>query len=143
MKLGKEISAPPQRMYNDAISAVAWIIPDDTFLTLCYATSLGMLVFCREAAGQQQRFEEIVAKRLGSGTAITCIATGASDRAAMRLATASRDGLVQAWVFTLPNKLENTFSLNYTNTIPIGLAFVNSAGESENVLFFDLVNGNM
>ena len=143
MKLSREISAPPQRMYNDAISAVAWVVPDDAYLTLCYATSLGMLIFCREAAGQQQRFEEILAKRLGSGTAITCIATGTSDRAATRLATASRDGLVQAWVFTLPNKLENTFSLNFANTIPIGLAFVNNAGESENILFFDLVNGNM
>ena len=143
MKLGREISAPPQRMYNDAISAIAWIIPDDAYLTLCYASSLGMLVFCREAAGQQQCFEEILAKRLGSGTAITCIATGASDRAATRLATASRDGLVQAWVFTLPNKLDNIFSLNFTNTIPIGLAFTGNAGENQNILFFDLVNGNM
>ncbi|KAI0766263.1 WD40-repeat-containing domain protein [Irpex lacteus] len=141
MKSYKEVSAPPQRMYNDAISAVAWMIPDDAYLTFCYASSLGMLVFCREGAGQHRRFEEVLARRLGSGTAITCVATGPSDRAAMRLATASRDGLVQAWVFTLPNRLENTFSLNFTNTIPIGLAFAdNTRGD---LLFFDLVAGRM
>lgn len=141
MKSYKEISAPPQRMYNDAISAVSWLIPSDAYLTFCYATSLGMLVFCRESAGQQRRFEEVLARRLGSGTAITCVATGTSDRAAMRLATASRDGLVQAWVFTLPNRLENTFSLNFTNTIPIGLAF--AANPGGDILFFDLVAGRM
>lgn len=44
----KEMAVPPQRMYNDAISVVAWVIPGDPCLTLCYGTSLEMLVFIRE-----------------------------------------------------------------------------------------------
>lgn len=86
-------------------------------------------------------FEELLAKRLGSGVAITCLTCGASDRVSTRLATASRDGLVQSWVFTLSGRLENVFSCNFSGTIPIGLAFAENT--ACNVHFFDLVTGNM
>ncbi|KAI0338944.1 WD40 repeat-like protein [Trametopsis cervina] len=135
----KEMAVPPQRTYNDAISAVSWIIPNDICLTFCYGTSLGMLVFIRET--RPMVFEEVLAKRLGSGVAITCITSGRSDRVTTRIATASRDGLVQCWIFASSGSLDNIFSLNFSGTIPIGLIFADSS--VSDVHFFDLVTGNM
>ena len=64
-----------------------------------------------------------------------------SDRTTTRLATASRDQLVQVWNFDGLGNLHNVFSIRLPTTVPSGVAFVENA--TRDIHVFGLIDGRM
>ena len=69
------------------------------------------------------------------------IAWLSSDRTTTRIATASRDQLVQVWNYDGRVKLHSVFSVRLPTTVPAGISFVENATRDLHV--FGLVDGKL
>ena len=125
--------------------------------TLCYGTGLGYVIFLRRshvdvraswspglvvepsANIEQMHFQEICARRLGSGFEITCMAWDpTSSEANTRIAVGTRDKIVQVLTLNTNSQLQAVFSVRLDNTMPKSVAF----GDKECVYVFGLYDGN-
>lgn len=137
-------------------SCVAWVTRrNENYETLCYGTGLGYMVFWRQNPRDvsapktggvfgltlfQGRFEELTAKRLGTGCEITCMVCDNTEEIT-RLAIATRDRMVQVWRLDLRGQVQSVFSVQLDVTVPKGVAFVENAANDIHV--FGLYDGNL
>ncbi|KAF8573818.1 hypothetical protein K439DRAFT_1374237, partial [Ramaria rubella] len=84
----------------------------------------------------QGKFEECWARRLGQGFEITCICWNETSG---RVATGTRDGIVQVWTFESNEGLCPLFSVKMETTVPRTLGFVNNT--AQDLYLFGLYNG--
>jgi hypothetical protein len=124
--------------------------------TLCYGTGLGYVIFLRRshvdvraswspslveplANIEQMHFQEICARRLGSGFEITCMVwDSTSSEANKRIAVGTRDKIVQVLTLNTNSQLQAVFSVRLDNTVPKSVAF----GDNGCVYVFGLYDGN-
>ncbi len=72
----------------------------------------------------QIKFEEVVVKRVGTGSEITCITSDpTSAGTGVRLATGTRERQVMVWTFD-NDVLVPSMSIQLATTVPKGIAFV-------------------
>jgi hypothetical protein len=89
----------------------------------------------------QGYFEELCAKRLGTGCEITCIDCDFSIEDTVRLAIGTRDMLVQVWELDPEEKMRSVFSVRLDVTVPKAVAFADN--RAKDVYVFGLYDGNM
>jgi hypothetical protein len=86
----------------------------------------------------QGHFEEICAKRLGSGGELTCMACDTSHDSKVRIVTGTRDRMVQVWKFDSKSVLNSIFSVQLGFTVPVAVGFADNAAKDVYVFgFFD------
>jgi WD40 repeat protein len=78
-------------------------------------------------------------KRLGTGKEITCLAWDTSDRVDFKLATGTRDSLIQVWTLNSNAQLQSIFAVQLGKTVPSSLAFADN--DDQDVLVFGLFDG--
>ncbi|KIK32041.1 hypothetical protein CY34DRAFT_62186, partial [Suillus luteus UH-Slu-Lm8-n1] len=121
IKSRKELTCSTHHESRGTVSCVVWVT---TRLgmgeTLCYGTGLGYVIFLRRSQ-VDTHFQEICARRLGSGFEITCMVwDSSSSEANTRIA------------------LQAVFSVRLHNTVPKSVAF----GDNRCVYVFGLYDGN-
>jgi hypothetical protein len=89
----------------------------------------------------QGPFEDAFAKRVGTGHEITCLAWDESSGAAIRIATGTRERLVQVWTFESNVRLQSVFSVQLDVTIPKAICFANN--KARDIYIFGLYDGNL
>ena len=103
---------------------------------LCCGTGLGYLIILRQRPNGCYNFEEIVSKRIGTGTEIMAISTDTSN-ISVRLTTGTRDQRVQVWSLDSKYHLSNVFSVKLM-TVPRAMFFWGA-----DVIVFGMHNGAM
>ncbi|KAF8584563.1 hypothetical protein K439DRAFT_1616650 [Ramaria rubella] len=96
-------------------------------------------------------FEEITAKRLGTGCKLTCITHNPVCNARPCIAIATRDSMVQVWKVNARGTLHSVFSVQLNGTVPRAVGFADAFNKdasnkeflNKDVLVFGLFNGNM
>jgi WD40 repeat protein len=86
------------------------------------------------------RFEDFYFKRVGTGAEITCLAWDEHSGETIRIATGTRDGLIQGWLFTSKVRLDSPFSVQL-KTKPITIGF--SESRAKDVYVFGREDGNV
>ncbi|KAG1728489.1 uncharacterized protein EDB91DRAFT_1253420 [Suillus paluster] len=106
--------------------------------TLCYGTGLGYIIFLRRSHVDMP-FQEICARRLGSGFEITCMVWDlTSSETTTRIAVGTRDKIVQVLILNTNSQLQAVFSVQLDNTVPKSVAFADNGC----VYVFRLYDGN-
>ena len=160
MKTRVELGCPNQsHVVRGPVSSMTWVTTrKDSCETLCYGTGLGYLVFWRQNSQDvsggliihtilapdiqpQGYFEELRAKRLGTGCEITCIDCDFSVEDTVRLVIGTRDRLVQVWELDPEEKMKSIFSVQLNVTVPKAVAFADN--RAKDVYVFGLYDGNM
>ncbi|KAG2137124.1 uncharacterized protein EDB93DRAFT_1091337, partial [Suillus bovinus] len=139
IKSRKELTCSTHHESRGTVSCAVWVT---TRLgmgeTLCYGTGLGYVIFLRSNI-EQTHFQEICARRLGSGFEITCMVwDSSSSEANTRIAVGTRDKVVQVLVLNTNSQLQAVFSVRLDNTVPKSVVF----GDNRCVYVFGLYNGN-
>ncbi|KAG1720462.1 uncharacterized protein EDB91DRAFT_1064858, partial [Suillus paluster] len=76
---------------------------------------------------QQMHFQEICARRLGSGFEITCMVwDSTSSETTTRIAVGTRDKIVQVLILNTNSQLQAVFSVRLDNTVPKSVAFADN-----------------
>ncbi|KAG2740495.1 WD40 repeat-like protein, partial [Suillus brevipes Sb2] len=117
----KELACSSHRHESrGTVSCAAWTLTRPTTAeTLCYGTGLGYVVFLRRSV-IDKRFQEICARRLGSGFEITCLSwDSTSSEANTRIA------------------LQSVFAVRLDNTVPKSVAFA----DNYDIYVFGLYDG--
>ena len=83
----------------------------------------------------------MLARRLGTGAEITAIAAGSADHHSVKLATSTRDHLVQVWTYDRGNQLINIWTVELPGAIPIEASFFNTL--TNDLYIFGLWDGCM
>ncbi|KAG2342305.1 WD40 repeat-like protein [Suillus weaverae] len=106
--------------------------------TLCYGTGLGYIIFLRHSL-TNKTFQEICARRLGSGFEITCLSWHlTSSEGNLRIAVGTRDKIVQVLTLNASSQLQSVFAVRLENTVPKSVAFA----DNRDVYVFGLYDGN-
>lgn len=85
-------------------------------------------------------FEEVVVKRVGTGSEITCMTSGPTDSGTgVRLATGTRERQVMVWTFD-NDVLVPSMSIQLATTVPKGIAFVDG---QKDLYVWGLYDGQM
>jgi WD40 repeat protein len=121
---------------------------------LAFGTGSGYLVFWRESQKEvrwvynatgcpsltslQRKFVELCSQRLATGTEVTCIAWDRANEATFRLATATRDRIVQLWSFN-GKDVHEIFSRQLTTTIPKNIEFMEN--QAADIYVFGIYGG--
>ena len=111
--------AKPSHAQNpqDPITCAAWITPkDDSKELLCCGTGLGYLLLWKQREPTME-FEEIMARRIGTGREIMAISCDTSE-IGTRVLTGTRDKRVQVWALDSRHNLSNIFSVELPVTVP-------------------------
>ncbi|KAG2046080.1 hypothetical protein BDR06DRAFT_856595, partial [Suillus hirtellus] len=87
---------------------------------------------------RQKTFQEICARRLGSGFEITCLSWHSSTDGNIRIAVGTRDKMVQVLVLNVNLQLQSVFAVRLETTVPKSVAFT----DSRDVYVFGLYDGN-
>ncbi|KAF8576906.1 WD40 repeat-like protein [Ramaria rubella] len=133
------------------VSCLTWINHrDDPNEHLCYGTALGYLVIWAQNS-QDGNFEEITAKRLGTGCELTCITHDPVCDARPRIAIATRDSMVQVWKIDARGTLHSVFSVQLNGTVPRAVGFADAFNKdapnkeflNKDVLVFGLFDSNI
>jgi WD40 repeat protein len=152
----KQLSSPLHIRSRGPVTCVAWVdCHHNRDEIICYTTGLGYICFVRHVGPEvrepddlsgkprltvhQKHFEEIFAKRVGTGGEITCLAWDASSETAIRIATGTRDRLVQVWTFESRVRLHSVFSIQLDVTVPQALGFDDN--KARDVFVFGRVDG--
>ncbi|KAI5995113.1 WD40-repeat-containing domain protein [Pisolithus albus] len=125
---------------HGAVSCAVWVKTKFAISEmLCYGTGMGYLVFLRSNP-TDMHYQEICARRLGSGFEITCIAWDAvSTDSSCQIAIGTRDNIVQVLVLSAAYQLQSVFAGRLDNTVPKHVAFA----EAGSIYVFGLYNGNV
>ena len=108
----------PLHNQNDPVTAVVWITrEDDVQQGLCCGTALGYLSIWTQRPNGHYDFEQVVSKRIGTGTEIMAISADTAENV-IRLTTATRDQSVQVWSLDSKYNLSNIFSIGLPTTVP-------------------------
>ncbi|KAI6031055.1 WD40-repeat-containing domain protein [Pisolithus microcarpus] len=121
-----------------AVSCAVWVKMKFAISEmLCYGTGMGYLVFLRSNP-TDMHYQEICARRLGSGFEITCIAWDAvSADSSCQIAIGTRDNIVQVLVLSAAYQLQSVFAGRLDNTVPKHVAFA----EAGSIYVFGLYDG--
>ncbi|KIM55531.1 hypothetical protein SCLCIDRAFT_134529 [Scleroderma citrinum Foug A] len=107
---------------GDPVTSVTWVMREDNVQEgLCCGTGLGYLIILRQHPNRCYNFEEIVSKRIGTGTEIMAISADTSN-ISIRLTTGTRDQRVQVWSLDSKYHLFNVFSVELM-TVPQAMFF--------------------
>ncbi|KAG1740751.1 uncharacterized protein EDB91DRAFT_1052909, partial [Suillus paluster] len=72
-------------------------------------------------------FQEICARRLGSGFEITCLSCHpTSSKGNMQIAVGTRDKMVQVLMLNMSTQLQSIFTVQLENTVPKSVAFADN-----------------
>ncbi|KAF8576634.1 WD40 repeat-like protein [Ramaria rubella] len=114
-----QLTAPKQNLLaRGPVSCLTWINHrDDPNEHLCYGTALGYLVIWAQNS-RDGNFEEITAKRLGTGCELTCITPDPVCDARPCIAIATCDSMVQVWKVDARGTLHSMFSVQLNGTVP-------------------------
>ncbi|KAI6097119.1 WD40-repeat-containing domain protein, partial [Pisolithus croceorrhizus] len=139
IKSRKELTCANHESYG-AISCATWIkTKHSSTETLCYGTGMGYLVFMRSNP-VDNHFQEITARRLGTGLEITCVAWDASwIDAGARIAIGMRDNVIQVLLLNSNSQLQSIFAGRLEHTVPKSVAFT----QRGNIYIFGLYDGNV
>ncbi|KAF8579382.1 WD40 repeat-like protein [Ramaria rubella] len=147
-----QLTAPKQNLLaRGPVSCLTWINHrDDPNEHLCYGMALGYLVIWAQNS-QDENFEEIMAKRLGTGCKLTCITHDPVCDARPHIAIATRDNMVQVWKVNARGTLHSVFSVQLNGTVPRAVGFADTFNKdtpnkeflNKDVLVFRLFDGNM
>ncbi|KAG2358556.1 hypothetical protein BDR07DRAFT_1379317 [Suillus spraguei] len=97
--------------------------------TLCYGTGLGYI----------EKFQEIWARRLGSGFEITCLSWhSTSSEGNLQIVVGTRDKMVQVLTLNTSSQLQPDFTVQLENTVPKSVAFA----DNRSIYVFGLYDGN-
>lgn len=131
MKTFSQIVGPREGpIVRGPISCIVWVTHrNENYETLCYGTGL-----------VQSCFEELTAKRLGTGCEITCMVCDNTEETT-RLVVATRDRIVQMWKLDLKGQVQSVFSVQLDVMVPKGVAFVENA--AKDIYVFGLYDGNL
>ncbi|KAG2121579.1 WD40-repeat-containing domain protein [Suillus cothurnatus] len=133
----KELTCSPHEC-RGTVSCAVWATTRQTAAeTLCYGTGLGYIVFVRRSL-IDKTFQEICARRLGSGFEITCLSWHSSADGNIRIAVGTRDKMVQVLVLNANLQLQSVFAVQLETTIPKSVAFT----DSRDIYVFGLYDGN-
>ncbi|KAI5990804.1 hypothetical protein EDC04DRAFT_2587750 [Pisolithus marmoratus] len=123
-----------------AVSCTVWVKMKIAISEmLCYGTGMGYLVFLRTSPTDMQ-FQEICARRLGSGFEITCIAWDAmSADSTCKIVVGTRNNVVQVLALSAAYQLHSVFAGQLDNTVPKHIAF----SEAGIIYMFGLYDGNV
>ncbi|KAG0699826.1 WD40-repeat-containing domain protein [Suillus ampliporus] len=106
--------------------------------TLCYGTGLGYIV-CLRRSLTDEKFQEICARRLGSGFEITCLSwRSTSSDGNLRIVVGTRDKMVQVLTLNTSSQLQPVFAVRLENTVPKSVAFA----DNWSIYVFGLYDGN-
>ena len=112
----------------------------------CYGTGLGWLIIVEESldevnsllcelyrssptpSSQKPVYDEVASLRLHGGHEVTCMAKLGPDAGLVRLATGSRDCMVQVWTLDALNQLKSVFAVRLDTTVPRGITFIEGPG---------------
>ncbi|KAG1810517.1 WD40-repeat-containing domain protein [Suillus variegatus] len=137
VKSRKELTCSPHES-RGTISCAVWATTRQTAAeTLCYGTGLGYIVFVRRSL-IDKTFQEICARRLGSGFEITCLSWHSSADGNIQIAVGTRDKIVQVLVLTVNLQLQSVFAVRLETTILKSVAFTDGRG----IYVFGLYDGN-
>jgi hypothetical protein len=141
MRTRSELAPPTQGQgIRGPVTCTMWIPQRDTTkYILCYGTVLGYLAFWR--LGEQRRFEELFARRVGTGAEITSMACDSSSLDKISIVLATRERVVQVYWFDSHAQLHAVFSVQLGSTVPKSVAFVDNA--VKDVYVFGYYNGFM
>ncbi|KIJ65077.1 hypothetical protein HYDPIDRAFT_27805 [Hydnomerulius pinastri MD-312] len=140
IKSRKELTCSNHESYG-AVSCATWMKTKHGAMseTLCYGTGLGYLIFLRPNP-VDKNFQEICARRLGSGFEITCVAWDMTwSEAGSRIAVGMRDNVVQVLLLNANSQLQPVFAGRLENTVPKSITFVPRGS----VYIFGLYDGNI
>ncbi|KAG2745111.1 hypothetical protein P692DRAFT_20742804 [Suillus brevipes Sb2] len=119
VKSRKELTCLPHES-RGTVSCAVWATTRPIAAeTLCYGTGLGYIVFVRRSL-IDKTFQEICARRLGSGFEITCLSWYSSAEGNIRIA------------------LQSVFAVRLETTVPKSVAFT----DSRDIYVFGLYDGN-
>ena len=82
----------------------------------------------------QERFEELIAPRLGAGGEITALAAGPSDRSSVKIAVGNREKAVQLFSWSKQGTLNVVWSRRFEGITPIAMAFMNNVSADMHIL---------
>ncbi|KAG2361870.1 WD40-repeat-containing domain protein [Suillus spraguei] len=101
------------------VSCAIWATTTKTAAeTLCYGTGLGYIV-CLQRSLTDEKFQEICARRLGSGFEITCLSWhSTSSEGNLRIVVGTRDKMVQVLMLNTSSQLQPVFTVRLENTVP-------------------------
>ncbi|KAG2096022.1 WD40-repeat-containing domain protein [Suillus cothurnatus] len=134
----KELTCSPHEC-RGTVSCAVWATTRQTAAeTLCYGTGLGYIVFLR-CSLIDKTFQEICARRLGSGFEITCLSWHSSADGNIRIAVGTRDKMVQVLILNTNLQLQSVFAVQLETTIPKSVAFT----DSRDIYVFGLYDGNL
>ncbi|KAG2123445.1 WD40-repeat-containing domain protein [Suillus clintonianus] len=122
------------------VSCAIWTTTRKTAAeTLCYGTGLGYIIFLRRSLTNQKTFQEICARRLGSGFEITCLSWhSTSSEGNLRIAVWTRDKMVQVLTLNTSSQLQSVFAVRLENMVPKSVAFA----DNRDIYVFGLYDGN-
>ncbi|KAI5990351.1 WD40-repeat-containing domain protein [Pisolithus marmoratus] len=140
LKSRKELPRVTYLGSRGAVSCTVWVKTKIAISEmLCYGTGMGYLVFLRTSPTDMQ-FQEICARRLGSGFEITCIAWDAvSADSTCQIVVGTRDNVVQVLALSTAYQLHSVFAGRLDNTVPKHVAF----SEAGIIYVFGLYDGNV
>ncbi|KAG1769701.1 WD40-repeat-containing domain protein, partial [Suillus placidus] len=109
------------------VSCAVWTTTRQTTVeTLCYGTGLGYITFLRRGL-IDNNFQEICARRLGSGFEITCLSCHpTSSEGNIQIAVGTRDKMVQVLILNTSSQLQSVFAVQLENTVPKSVAFTDN-----------------
>ncbi|KAG2365223.1 WD40-repeat-containing domain protein [Suillus spraguei] len=112
------------------VSCAIWAMTTKTAAeTLCYGTGLGYIVCLRHSL-TDEKFQEICARRLGSGFEITCLSWhSTSSEGNLRIVVGTRDKMVQVLTLNTSSQLQPVFA---------SVAFA----DNQSIYVFGLYDGN-
>ncbi|KAG1843965.1 hypothetical protein F4604DRAFT_1547576, partial [Suillus subluteus] len=88
---------------------------------------------------QQEKFQEICARRLGSGFEITCLSWRlTSSESNLRIVVGTRDKMVQVLTLNTSSQLQSIFAVRLENMVPKSVAFA----DNRSIYVFGLYDGN-
>ena len=142
MQTHAQLTPPVQSQgVRGPVTCITWIQQrDPSKEMLCYGTGLGYLVLWRRDG---RMFEELVARRIGTGTGteILAIASDGSLAELARIVLGTQDRLVQVHRVDSRAQLHPVFSIQLSITVPWRVSFVNNT--ARDVYVFGIYNGQM
>ncbi|KAG1743613.1 uncharacterized protein EDB91DRAFT_1050978, partial [Suillus paluster] len=89
---------------------------------------------------QQEKFQEICTRRLGTGFEITCLSWhSTSSEGNLRIVVGTRDKMVQVLTLNTSSQLQSVFAVRLENTVPKSVAFA----DNRSIYVFGLYDGNL
>ncbi|KAG1761662.1 hypothetical protein EDD22DRAFT_732608, partial [Suillus occidentalis] len=136
----KELLSLSHHESSRIVSCVVWATTRQTAVeTLCYRTGLGYITFLQHDL-IDNNFQEICARRLGSGFEITCLSCHSiSSEGDIWIAVGTKDKMVQILILNMSSQLQSIFTVQLENTVPKSVTFA----DNKAIYVFGLYDGKL